>query len=95
MLVTLTVQKERHPNAIVVPRTALFDSDRGSNVYTVVDGKAKLVPVQVGLETDTLAEVHGAVRPGTQVITTRPDALQDGSVVAVNGAGQSGAPRSH
>ena len=95
MLVTLTVQKQRHPGATVVPRTALFESDRGANIYTVVDGKAKLVPVQLGLETDTLAEVHGAVRPGTQVITTRPDALQDGSVVAVNGASQSGAPRSH
>ena len=87
MLVSLTVEKERHPGATVVPRTALFQSDAGSNVYTVVDGKAKLLPVTVGLETDTLAEVRGAgVRPGTVVITTRPDALQDGSVVAVSGA---------
>ncbi len=87
MLVSLVVEKERHPDAIVVPRTALFQSDAGANVYTVVDGKAKLLPVTVGLQTDTLAEVHGAgVRPGTTVITTRPDALQDGSVVAVSGA---------
>lgn len=87
MLVTVTVGKERHRGATVVPRTALFQSDQGSNVYTVVDGKAKMLPVEVGLETDTLAEVHGAgIGPGTQVITTRPDALQDGSVVAVNGA---------
>jgi len=34
---------------------------------------------------------------GTTVITTRPDALQDGSVVAVNGAGPPGAtaPKAH
>ncbi|GAC1397065.1 MAG: efflux RND transporter periplasmic adaptor subunit [Vulcanimicrobiaceae bacterium] len=87
MLVSLAIEKERHPNATVVPRTALFQSDTGTNVYTVVDGKAKTLPVRVGLETDTLAEVHGSgVRPGTVVITTRPDALQDGSVVAVSGA---------
>ncbi|MDQ2909082.1 MAG: efflux RND transporter periplasmic adaptor subunit, partial [Candidatus Eremiobacteraeota bacterium] len=102
MLVTVTVQKEKHRGATVVPRTALFQSGQNSNsdqnstgsavssagsaVYTVVDGKAKMLPVEVGLETDTLAEVRGAaIRPGTQVITTRPDALQDGSVVAVNG----------
>jgi HlyD family secretion protein len=86
MLVTLTVQKERHAGAIVVPRTALFQTDQGANVYTVVDGKAKLLPVQVGLQTDTLAEVRSpSVRPGTVVITTRPDALQDGSVVAIGG----------
>jgi len=84
MLVSLIVEKERHPNAIVVPRTALFESDQGTNVYTVVDKKAKVLPVKVGLETDTLAEVISSeVHPGTVVITTRPDALQDGSVVAI------------
>lgn len=91
MLVSLTVVKERHPDATVVPRTALFQSDSGANIYTVVDGKAKMLPVTVGIETDTLAEVHGeGVRPGTVVITTRPDALQDGSVVAVSGASPNG-----
>jgi HlyD family secretion protein len=86
MLVTLTVEKQRHMGAVVVPRTALFQTERGSNVYTVEDGKAKLLPVEVGLQTDTLAEVRGPeVRPGTVVIVTRPDALQDGSVVAVGG----------
>jgi len=97
MLVSLIVEKERHPNAVVVPRTAIFQSDQGSNVYTVVDGKAKVIPVKVGLQTDTLAEVHGDVRPGTVVITTRPDALQDGSVVAVSGAtpDATGAKASH
>ncbi|GAC1301195.1 MAG: efflux RND transporter periplasmic adaptor subunit [Vulcanimicrobiaceae bacterium] len=93
MLVSLVIVKERHPRAIVVPRTALFQSDQGANVYTVVDGKAKVIPVKVGIETDTLAEVTGGgVRPGTVVITTRPDALQNGSVVAVSGAGPANAP---
>jgi membrane fusion protein (multidrug efflux system) len=92
MLVSLVVEKEHHPNAIVVPRTALFESDQGTNVYTVVDKKAKVLPVKVGLETDTLAEVISSeVHPGTVVITTRPDALQDGSVVAI-GNGPPGTP---
>jgi multidrug efflux pump subunit AcrA (membrane-fusion protein) len=84
MLVTVTIQKELHKNAVVVPRTAIFQSDQGANVYTVVDGKAKAIPVQLGLQTDTVSEVRGGgVSPGTVVITTRPDALQDGSVVAI------------
>jgi len=87
MLVSVRVRDQYHRAAIVVPRTAIFQSDRGPNVFTVADGKAKLLPVRLGLQTDTLSEVlGGAVRPGTAVITTRPDALQDGSVVAVNGA---------
>ncbi len=96
MLVTVFVQKERHPNALVVPRTAVFEGDRGSNIYTIVDGKAKMLPVTVGLQTDTLAEVRGNdVRSGIKVITTRPDALQDGSAVAVAGAPAPAAQAAH
>jgi HlyD family secretion protein len=47
---------------------------------------AKRVPVHVGLQTDTLAEVSSPdVQPGTTVIVTRPDRLGDGSVVAIAG----------
>jgi membrane fusion protein (multidrug efflux system) len=88
MLVSVSIVKERRHDATVVPRTALFTGDQGTGVYTVVDGKAKLLPVEVGLETDTLAQISGSgVAPGTVVIITRPDALQDGSVVAVNNGG--------
>ena len=128
MLVSVSVRKEFHPNAIVVPRTAVFQTENGANIFTVVDApapppgaaggapqgggggkgggqggapqgapklmQAKVVPVQVGLQTDTLAEIHGSgIAPGTTVITTRPDALQDKSIVAISGpaGGQPGA----
>ena len=99
MLVSAQVRNQFHPNVIVVPRTAVFDSNGGSNVYTVVDmppapgapaggplrfAQAKLVPVKVGLQTDTATEIEGAgIADGTTIITTRPDALQDKSVVAI------------
>ncbi|HEY6233615.1 MAG TPA: efflux RND transporter periplasmic adaptor subunit [Candidatus Elarobacter sp.] len=154
MLVSVNVRKEFHPNAIVVPRTAVFQSDKGANVYTVAElpapapgasgapaggaaaggappsggagsgaaaggrrkggggaggpggagagaqqgppvklMQAKVVAVTVGLQTDTLTEIRSAeIRPGTTVITTRPDALQDKSVVAIGGAA-AGGPR--
>jgi HlyD family secretion protein len=91
MLVSVRVRKEYHKDAIVVPRTAVFTTDTGSSVFTVADGKAKAIPVQVGLQTDSLSEVRGpGIGPGTTVITTRPDALQNGSVVAIGG--QPGSP---
>ncbi|HEY0384284.1 MAG TPA: efflux RND transporter periplasmic adaptor subunit [Candidatus Elarobacter sp.] len=151
MLVSVNVRKEFHPGAIVVPRTAVFQSDKGANVYTVAElpppspgpsgapagapaaaaspaggagasaapaggrrkgaagagaggaagqqgppvklMQAKVVAVSVGLQTDTLTEVRSAdIRPGTTVITTRPDALQDKSTVAIGGA-SAGGPR--
>jgi HlyD family secretion protein len=131
MLVSVTVRKEFHPNAVVVPRTAVFQSQDGANVYTVAAlppppagapgagapaggaaagggkkgpgagpagppvklMKAKQVPVQIGLQTDTLTEIRSAaIKPGTTVITTRPDALQNDSTVAIGGP-SAGGPR--
>lgn len=92
MLVSATIVREKHDNAIVVPRQAVAQSDQGSNVFIVTNGnKAQEVPVQVGVQTDTLSEVRSPqIRPGTMVITTRPDALQNGSPVAIAGAGKGG-----
>ena len=87
MLVTATLPKESHKNAIVVPRTAVAQTEKGNAVYIVNGDKAVEVPIRVGIQTDTLAEVMSSrIQPGTKVITTRPDALKDGSVVAVNSA---------
>jgi multidrug efflux pump subunit AcrA (membrane-fusion protein) len=59
----------------------------GNVVYVVSDNKAEAVPVRLGVQTDTLAQVIGPrVQPGMMVITTRPDALKDGSPVAVANA---------
>ncbi len=85
MLVTVTVTKARAANAIVVPRSAVAQTPSGNIVYIVADNKAQAVPVRVGVQTDTLSQVTSPrITPGTMVVTTRPDALKDGSVVAVN-----------
>lgn len=113
MLVAVSVQKESHPGAIVVPLTSLVQSPTGMAVYTLGPppppppgappaaappagaakpagppggpqfAYAKLVPVKVGLQTDTLAEVTSPlITVGTPIITTRPDSLQDKALVA-------------
>lgn len=88
MLVSVVIPKQRHNNAIVVPRAAIAQNDTGSSVYIIGPGhKALQVPVRIGLQTDTLSEVYSSrVHAGTLVITTRPDALQSGSLVAYAGA---------
>jgi multidrug efflux pump subunit AcrA (membrane-fusion protein) len=95
MLVTATVPKQSASNAVVVPRSAVAQTPNGNAVYVVQGGKAVEVPVRVGVQTDTLSQVVSPrVVPGTMVITTRPDALKDGSVVAVNSPANS-APSDH
>jgi multidrug efflux pump subunit AcrA (membrane-fusion protein) len=117
MLVSVSVRKEYHPNAIVVPIAAIVPGASGSAVYVLAPmaakpgappagppagappaagakpagpppgspsfAYAKLVPVTLGLQTDTQAQVISPqITAGTTVITTRPDALQDKSLVA-------------
>jgi len=93
MLVTVTVVKASANAATVVPRSAVAQTPSGDVVYVVADNKAQSVPVRVGVQTDTMSQVTSSrIQPGTMVITTRPDALKDGSVVAVNNANAPAAP---
>lgn len=93
MLVNATVPMQRAVNAVVVPRSAIAQIASGSAVYVVSNNKAREVPVRVGIQTDTESQViSSSVQPGTKVITTRPDALQNGSLVAVNGVAGPAAP---
>jgi multidrug efflux pump subunit AcrA (membrane-fusion protein) len=95
MLVTATIPKQSARDAVVVPRSAVAQTPSGNAVYVVQNDKAVEVPVRVGVQTDTLAQVISQrVLPGTTVITTRPDALKDGSLVAVNSPANA-APNDH
>jgi HlyD family secretion protein len=83
MLVDETALSARHRNTLVVPLGAVFPSDTGDQVYTIDHGKAKSIPVKLGLETNTLAEISGAgVRAGMSIITSQPNGLQDGAPVS-------------
>jgi RND family efflux transporter MFP subunit len=88
MLITATLVKQSAAGAVVVPRSAVAQSPGGGNlVYVVERGKAVAVPVKLGVQTDTLSQViSDRVRPGIPVVTTRPDALKDGSPVMVANA---------
>jgi len=86
----VTITKAHAVGAVVVPRSAIAQTPNGDVVYVVADSKAQAVPVRVGVQTDTMAQVISPrVRPGTMVVTTRPDALKDGSLVAVNNGASS------
>jgi RND family efflux transporter MFP subunit len=86
MLVDVTTETARHDHTLLVPPGAVVSGPKGTLVYTVVNGKAKAVPVRAGLRTDSVTEVHGTgLSPATIVITAQADGLRDGA--AVNGPG--------
>lgn len=84
MVATISFIKALHRNVFVVPRVAVFTNERGDAVYVSDGGKAKVVAVQRGIESETEVEVRSPeLRAGTEVITQRPDSLQDGSPIQV------------
>ena len=94
MLVTATLTKERHEGVIVVPLPAVVQGPQGAAVFVIGNGKVTRVPVTLGLQTDTQAEISGGkIGPGTEIVVRPPDTLKDGSAVAVSGAPGPGAAR--
>ncbi len=96
MVATVAFVAARHDQALLVPRTAVVTTQDGSTIYVVKHGVARALPIVVGLQTQDRAEISGpGIEAGTQVITVRPDSLQDGSpveIVTSNGVALSSPP---
>ncbi len=70
---------------IVVSDVAIIKQS-GSNdrfVYTLVDGKAQFIPVQVGQRLDKQWEILSGINPGDEVITAGQSRLNNGTEVEV------------
>jgi membrane fusion protein (multidrug efflux system) len=72
--------------ALVVPEQAIVPMGEGKNVYVVVDGKAKLVPVTVGVREPGVVEIASGLKDGDQVIVSGLQKVGDGAPVAATPA---------
>lgn len=74
--------------AIVLPESALIQQLTGTSVYKVVDGRAKLTPVETGTRTASGVEITQGLAAGEQVIASGQFRLRDGDAVSVLKAGE-------
>lgn len=75
----------REPEAVKAPLGALVRQDGGWAVYRLVDGRARLVRVQVGAFTDREAEIRAGLAPGQALIVFPSDKVRDGVRVRQRG----------
>lgn len=68
-------------DALRIPTSALFRENDQWHVFTIVDGIARSVPVQVGANNGLLAEIVQGLDVGQPVIVHPSDAVQDGTAV--------------
>lgn len=81
-LVKVEVPLARRIGALVVPEQALFATGDQQAVFVIEAGKAKRLPVKVGLRQRGVAEVTEGLGAGQQVIAEGADRLRDGAAVA-------------
>jgi HlyD family secretion protein len=80
--VRVRIFTERHENAVVVPRVALFRGAREQwQLFVVRDGRARLADVTIGLRNDQEVEVLTGVEPGERVVVAPESDLRDGARV--------------
>jgi len=74
---------------MVVPNVAVQNGQQGTFVYVVDDNsRVHLKPVQVGITTDTLADILGGISEGDRVVVDGTDRLSEGAEVRVRRAGE-------
>jgi len=69
-------------DVLLVPSSALFREGEGWAVYTMRDGKAHKVTVELGLENPDFAEVRSGLAEGDEVIVHPGDTIREGVMVA-------------
>lgn len=74
---------ERRENALVVPEQAIVPVGQTTFVYRVVDGKAVMTPVKLGLRRPGLVEILEGLSAGDQVVTDGQLKIRDGAAVQV------------
>ncbi len=80
----VAVPTGKRERALLVPRDALVTGSGNAAVYTVVDGKAKMVPVKVlRFEGGTAGIEAEGIRKGMPVVVKGNERLRDGQPVTV------------
>jgi membrane fusion protein (multidrug efflux system) len=86
MFVSVAVTVDTIKGAVMVPEGALVPSAKGTLVFTVVDGKVKIVPVTTGERRDGLVHVVDGVAAGDMVITAGQERVLPDQTVTVQKA---------
>lgn len=101
MVATVAIERLRKSGVLIAPRASIFQTDAGYAMFIIDQGKAKTIPVDVGISNDQQAEVSSPeLKPGVQAILNHALTLQPGTPVQVlppggmPGGGPPGGPAS-
>jgi RND family efflux transporter MFP subunit len=69
---------------VTIPNSALVNSEKGSFIFVVIDGKAAMRNVQPGITDGKITEIISGVNEGETVVTVGMNNLKDGKIVRID-----------
>ena len=78
---SIEIRVETIGEAVTMPVEALLEEDGANYVFTIRNGRARRVAIEVGRLTDTRVEILGGLAEGDEVIVSGVSALTDGARV--------------
>lgn len=73
------------PETLTVPASTLFRNGDGWTVFIIENGRARMMPVEVGRRNAQQAELRTPIPAGTEVVLYPSDALRDGARIKRRG----------
>lgn len=83
MFARVMLTLERRENALVVPEQAIVPQGDGRYVFRIVEGKAVLTRIELGLRRPGEVEIVSGLEAGQQIVADGQLKLRDGAAVAV------------
>lgn len=83
MFVRVEIVVAQRENAVVIPEQAIVPSGDRVTVYRIVDGKAVLTQIKLGLRSFGKVEVVDGLKEGDTIVTAGQLKLQDGIAVRI------------
>jgi RND family efflux transporter MFP subunit len=81
MYAEVSLEMNRHPDALTVPAAAISSDGGGSFVYTIADNRIIRLPIKIGLTDSGRTEVTEGLSEETPVVTTFRSAPPPGTAV--------------
>jgi multidrug efflux pump subunit AcrA (membrane-fusion protein) len=81
MYAEVSLEMNRHPDALTVPAAAVGSDSVGNFVYTITDNQIARLAIKIGLTDNGRTEVTGGLSKGTPVVTAFRGAPPPGTAV--------------
>jgi membrane fusion protein (multidrug efflux system) len=81
MFSKVNIVSKMRKNILALPASCIISQDDHKFVFTVVNGAAKLVPVQPGIESDGMVEIKNGISSSDEVVVQGEDTIHDGQKV--------------